>query len=1102
MAARIPKVAVCAFIAAAGLSGDDRVEFFENRVRPLLATKCWTCHSSQSQQGGLRLDSREGVLRGGSRGPALIPGKPAASLVVQALRHEGLQMPLGGKLSAEEIADVQAWILDGAVWPSSATRAISGASSPDGPATHWAFRPVTAAVPPRFSDEYEGWLLNDVDRFILAGLETNGLIPANEADRRTLIRRISFDLTGLPPRPEDVEAFARSSAPNAYEALVERLLGSETFGEHWARHWMDWVRYCESHGSQGDFTLPYAWRYRDYLIRAFNADVPYDQMLREYLAGDLLEEPRTNSDEGLNESMHGTANLRMVEYGYVPVDALDDQVKVVDNQIDVLTKAFQGLTVSCARCHDHKFDPITQADFFALYGILASSRPGIVTVDSPERLQRGRTSLESLREKLRAELSVAWTGSSWSIASLLKEVGVQLDSDTNGEEEGTESESDSPRVEALVQLLQGEDLPEDDPLRAWLELRSPGDRSVGERWRELVATWFDRSRERREVRKRDFRTAWDLRLIEDASQWFGSGPGLHTEPSGHGEFRVHAEGDRILSGLLPAGLHSGLDSQKFGGILGSPRFRVSSDSVSLRVFGRNFASVKLIVENYPIGDGGTHPMKELTADGQQWIRLDSSYRRGQMAYLQLQTLDDRSRPFWFNARRPERKASEDGRSAFGITEVVFHDTESTPPEQPMAMLHALSGESPPETVQDFEEMLAELARQAAEAWAAGTLTLRQTAFLDWAVRRGLLPSRLTELPDLQGTVDAYREAEQDVPIPRRAPGVLPGTGFDQPLFSRGDHTEPTHPIPRRYLELLGSRPFRPSDSGRLELAGEIASADNPLTARVLVNRLWHYLFGSGIVSTVDNFGTTGEKPSHPLLLDYLAARFVDNGWSIKETVRLMVLSRAYRMTTQASPASQSTDPENRLLQHQNVRRLPAESIRDGILETSGDLDRAMYGPSIGVYFVGKTEGVRDKGPLDGGRRRSVYQAIRRNAQNPLLEVFDAPKPSTTRGRRDVTNIPAQSLALLNDPFVVSQATRWADRALADGAIAPRDRVIRMFRRALGRVPDAEETDMLMTSLAAFARERGLARRGWLGSRDLWADYAQSLFNLKEFIYLR
>ncbi len=1100
MTVRVSATAVCAFIAVAGLLGDDRVEFFENRVRPLLATKCWTCHSSQTQQGGLRLDSREGALRGGSRGPALGPGEPASSLIVQALRHEGLQMPLGGKLSADEIADIEDWIADGAVWPAGVADSIPGAGSADEPSTHWAFRPVTAAAPPRVSDKYEAWPLNDVDRFILARLETNSLIPAKEADRRTLIRRISFDLTGLPPRPEDVEAFARSAAPDAYEALVERILGSESFGEHWARHWMDWVRYCESHGSQGDFPLPHAWQYRDYLIRAFNADVPYDQMLREYLAGDLLEEPRINREEGLNESIHGTANLRMVEYGYVPVDALDDQVKVVDNQIDVLTKAFQGLTVSCARCHDHKFDPITQADFYALYGIFASSRPGIVTVDSPERLQRGRTRLESLREKLRSELSAAWTGSTWSIASLLEDVGVRLDSNDPVEEE--DGESDNPRVQALVELVQGEGLPEDDPLRAWLELRSSGETSVGERWRELVATWSDRSREVREVRKRDFRTAWDLRMVEDASQWFGSGPGVHTVPSGHGEFRVHSEGDRILSGLLPAGLHSGLDSQKFGGILGSPRFRVSSDSVSLRVSGRNFASVKLIVENYPIGDGGIHPMKELEGGGQQWIRLDTSYRKGQMAYLQLQTLEDRSRPFRFNSRRPERKASDDGRSAFGITEVVFHDTESTPPEQPMAMLHALSGESPPETVRDFGELLDELARRAAEAWAKGTLTLRQTAFLDWAVRRGMLPSRLTELPDLQGTVDAYREAEQEVQVPRRAPGVLPGSGFDQPLFSRGDHTQPTQPIPRRYLELLGSRPFRSSGSGRLELAGEIASADNPLTARVLVNRLWHYLFGSGIVSTVDNFGATGERPSHPQLLDYLAARFVENGWSIKETVRLAVLSRAYRMSTQASLASQSTDPENRLLQHQNVRRLPAESIRDGILETSGDLDRAMYGPSIDVYFVGKTEGVRDKGPLDGGRRRSVYQAIRRNAQNPLLEVFDAPKPSTTRGRRDVTNIPAQSLALLNDPFVVSQAARWADRALADGAIAPRDRVIRMFRRALGRVPDAEETDMLMTSLAAFARERGLARRGWLGSRDLWADYAQSLFNLKEFIYLR
>ena len=270
----------------------------------------------------------------------------------------------------------------------------------------------------------------------------------------------------------------------------------------------------------------------------------------------------------------------------------------------------------------------------------------------------------------------------------------------------------------------------------------------------------------------------------------------------------------------------------------------------------------------------------------------------------------------------------------------------------------------------------------------------------------------------------------------------------------------------------------------------------------MVNRLWSYIFGQGIVGTVDNFGATGDKPSHPELLDYLAKRFVDGGWSIKKLIRFLVLSRTYQMSSTRSAQARALDPRNLLLQHQNFRRLPAESIRDAILEISGELDTTMYGPSINVYYVGKTEGGGKKGPLDGNGRRSVYQGVRRNSQNPFLQVFDAPKPSTTRGKRDVTNIPAQSLDMLNDPFVVDQGAKWAKKALADGAISSKDRAIRMFRRALGRDPEAPELDLLMTSIEIFAQERHVTETELMGDQDLWKDYAQSLLNLKEFIYLR
>ncbi len=1029
-----------------------------------------------------------------------MPGEPEASLLVRALRHDGLQMPMGGRLDGGKIADIAIWIEGGATWQPAPTAVAGRDAGDERGGTHWAFSPVGNRNPPAVRDE--AWASNEIDAFVLARLETEGLRPTSQSSRRRLIRRLAFDLTGLPPRPELVEAFVRSESPTAYEDLVDRLIESKRFGEHWARHWMDWVRYCESHGSQGDFELPMAWRYRDYLIRAFNRDVAYDQMLREYLAGDLLEHPRIDQKEGVNESMLGLGNLRMVEYGYLPVDALDDQVKVVDNQIDVLSKAFQGLTVSCARCHDHKFDPIQQKDFYAIYGVLASSRPGLVTVDSPTALANGRDRLARLRQQIRSQLAATWAKGEGSLASLLARARAEPENQADPETESEEAKDSNPRLRALMARLGGDDLPENDPLRVWLELRVPeSDREFRHRWRDVALKWHKKSDEAREFNESTFRRAWDLSEATHSLAWFPTGPGVRNESTRAGEYRVEPDGDRIITGLLPAGVHSGLDSQKYGGILGSPRFKVASDYISLRVSGGNFASARLIVENYPIGVGGIHPAEDLAGGRTVWVRLDTAYRKGQTGHIELQTLDDRSKPFRDDKRKPDRIARRDGRSSFGISEVVFHDTEETPRPAYEAILHLLEGK-PPETLQELEEQYDVFARKAAEAWSSGTLDNRQAAYLDSMIHSDLLPSSLDELEGLRPLVEEYRSAENDAPVPRRAPGVFPGTSFDQPLFVNGDHRRPAEPVERGFLEFLGGKPFRTQGSGRLELAEAIASEENPLTARVLVNRLWHYLFGRGIVSTVDNFGLTGDRPTHPALLEFLATRFVKGGWSIKDMIRYIVLSSTYRMSTESAPESRDRDPENRLLQHQNARRLPAESIRDAILETSGDLDSTMYGPSVYVYYVGKTEGGGTKGPLDGARRRSVYQAVKRNAQNPFLEVFDAPKPSTTRGRRDATNIPAQSLAMLNDPFVVGQAARWANRTLADGAISPRDRAVRMFRRAIGRSPDAEEVDLLTTSLGAFAEERDLSRAEWLGSESLWKDFAQSLFNLKQFIYLR
>ncbi|MFM8471561.1 MAG: DUF1549 domain-containing protein, partial [Limisphaerales bacterium] len=421
--------------AFSGAPTPAQVEFFEKNIRPVLAGECYECHSSAKKKGGLALDTREGLLKGGESGPALVPGQPDSSLLLQALRHTHptIKMPKNGaKLDARIVANFAEWIRQGAPDPRAAVPSLSPSTAPSAWADTlafrrqwWSFQPLAQPTGP--TPQNAAWSTNAIDRFLLAAMEPRGLAPNADADPRTFIRRLTFALTGLPPRDEEVETFALAISPSLRPSVapsgqrdgeterrrevlrvaVDKLLASPAFAEHWARHWLDLVRDAETHGSEGDPEIPFAWRYRDYVIRAFANDVPVDQLIREHIAGDLLAPAQTrfNAAERLNESRFGLAHFRLVEHGFQPVDSLDEQVKTIDSQFDVLSKAFQGLTVSCARCHDHKFDPVSQRDYYALYGVLASVRPAQVQIDSPEILNQHRAALLTQKARIKSALA-------------------------------------------------------------------------------------------------------------------------------------------------------------------------------------------------------------------------------------------------------------------------------------------------------------------------------------------------------------------------------------------------------------------------------------------------------------------------------------------------------------------------------------------------------------------------------------------------------------------------------------------------------------------------------------------------------------------------
>ncbi|MBL8176936.1 MAG: PSD1 domain-containing protein [Bryobacterales bacterium] len=1020
---------------ASTVTAQDPIEFFEASVRPLFARHCYSCHSMKSKVSfaGLRLDSPSAILAGGDLGPVILPGNAAQSKLVKALKGELSQrMPPSGPLRADEISAIEKWIGMGAPMPAGQPSSNAGGFSVEHRRReHWAWQEVRPATIPA---DGSGWARSPVDNFLIDGMKKKGIKPAPPADRETMLRRLTYDLTGLQPSEEEMAAYAADESAGAYDRLVDRLLASPRYGERMARRFMDVIRYSESHGSEGDPDVPQAWRYRDYLIRAFNQDIPYDQLIREHLAGDLLPHPRVHGEQ--NESLLATAHYRMVEHGFQPVDPWEDRVKWTDNQIDVAAKAFQGLTITCARCHDHKFDAISQKDYYALFGIFAGARPTQRAISSPPVLEKNRAELAALKPRIKDRLAALWQRDAAGLAG---------------------------KLVAITPV----NLAKESPLFPLVQPHFDADAWIGE-WRKELA-------ERREFNAKNFQPAWDLTDSAAYAKWVRHGAGAPDQVSSAGEFAVAPEGSRAIGAIYPGGIYSHLLSNKHGAVISSPRFKIESDAVSLRFLGGNFSFAQLIIENYAVPRGGIYHLRSSAKrDEMGWFHWNATFWKGFTAYVEFSTQDETTlflHDDQDNRMKPKPQPVRNGRSWFGAQQVVFHNNQLTPKELTIPATPILN-EAPAASREEYAVQVTQAARRAIEAWVAGTLTDAQAALLTHLLDRGLLSNDAAAIPEIA----EYRRLEQQIAVPMRAPGILEEAPGDHPLLVRGDHRKPGELVPRRYLSALGSKPYRDSRAMRLALSDEIASPRNPLTARVAVNRLWQMMFRRGIVRTVDNFGMLGEKPTHPELLDWLAARFVEDGWSVKRLIRLLATSEAYRM----SGAVHAADPNNDTFHHIPLRRLEAEEIRDSILQAAGSLDETMSGPSIPVFYshdTGATKGDRAKGPLDGKGRRSVYLEVRRNATNPFLEVFDVYKPATTRGERDVTTVPAQSLALLNSPFVIEQARKWSNAEPSLDVI---------YKRILTRQPSAAERDRAET----FRAEQELA------------NLIHALWNLKEFLYVR
>ena len=1116
--------------ASEGAEEQDRadptgIEFFERRIRPILIEHCLECHGEDPGvvKGDLDLSTAAGVLAGGDSGPSVVPGDPKASPLYLAVTYADKEfaMPPRGRMPAEAIEDLRRWIEMGAPDPRTEVATATEIESdpwrdPRGQGReHWAYRPMGIVDPPAVDEE--GWCRTEIDRLVLARLESAGIEPAPTADRRTLARRAYFDLIGLPPTPEEMDAFLADDRPDAWERLIETLLASPHYGERWGRHWLDVARYADSNGLDENTAFGNAWRYRDWVVKAFNQDLPFDRFVRMQVAGDLLPEP-ADRDEAI-QNLVATGFLSLGPKVLAEPDKEKMLIDIVDEQVDVVGKTFLAQTLGCARCHDHKFDPIPAADYHAMAGILISTR----TMENLNTVARVR----ERRLAPRAEIAAAEAHA----AAVAKNQEIR----NSVESEAGRSLGRRWAAQTAIAMIAATEL---DRTPAVFEAEAFADSNLGvnfDQWGSGVGVIHTVRPNETQFAEYDIDAEAGGRWRIRARYAAGESRPIRVLVDGEviaeafcgestGSFEVEALRWSTIEVDLPAGANR-IRFERAGAFPHLDRL-VFVSQPDLTAFVEE-------VETVATEHGIAPPLLRRWAEALAGESMFDSWRR----FAAIPEADWTNRVGEVVADLQFTYALE-AKSNDGISV----RSGVTPAETPFVR-SIVAGGNPPSLA------------SVADRWQAAGMLVLDTWDRHLASAEGEAAKRLPDpaqdrlreaLIGVNGVlrvgpevIDHYPVAVQDriaelEAEEKRLAASKPRaieTGIvveeaeprDLPIFIRGDHTnQEDTPVPRGYLTVLEGRAVAPkipsASSGRLELANWMTDPEHPLTARTIVNRVWAWHFGEGIVSTPSNFGLRGGRPTHPELLDWLARRFVADGWSVKELHRRIMNSAVYRTSGRPDPHAIAADPGNELLWRRTPRRLEAELVRDAILEVGGSLDRMIGGSLLRTGNFGYVTNDQSRSnERYVANRRGIYMPVIRNDMYELFATFDYTDPSVSFDRRPSTVVAQQSLFMMNSPLVASQAERLARRLLEDeSAVDDSDRIRLAYEICFARPALAGEIDRAEAFVRRLESEAGESVSiAWPPGDSMeqatspisarlhaWRSLCKVLIASNEFIYIR